>query len=86
MAATNAALCFDFALAADIPLQRIKKRGPGRKNRGPPKRSPLDRWCLRREHWSSTMMRDELSNHSAAGLSQAVHGGVAILLVSILPR
>jgi hypothetical protein len=31
-------------------------------------------------------MRDDFNTHSSAGLSQAAHGVVAILLVSILPR
>ena len=31
-------------------------------------------------------MRDDFYTHSSAGLSQAVHGVAAILLVSILPR
>ena len=31
-------------------------------------------------------MRDDLHTHFSAGLSQAAHGLVAILLISILPR
>ena len=31
-------------------------------------------------------MRDDFDTHFSAGLSQAAHGVVAILLVSILPR
>jgi hypothetical protein len=31
-------------------------------------------------------MRDDFDTHFSAGLSQAGHGVVAILLVSILPR
>jgi hypothetical protein len=31
-------------------------------------------------------MRDDFGTHFSAGLSQAEHGVVAILLVSILPR
>jgi hypothetical protein len=31
-------------------------------------------------------MRDDFYTHPSAGLSQAAHGVVAILLVSILPR
>jgi hypothetical protein len=34
----------------------------------------------------STTMRDDLHTHFSAGLSQAEHGLVAILLISILPR
>jgi hypothetical protein len=33
-----------------------------------------------------TTMRDDLHTHFSAGFSQAAHGVVAILLVSILPR
>jgi hypothetical protein len=35
---------------------------------------------------SANAMSDDYSTHSAAGLWQTVHGVVAILLVSILPR
>ena len=31
-------------------------------------------------------MRDDFNTHSSAGLTQAEHGVVAILLLSILPR
>ena len=46
----------------------------------------LDSRCPWRQHLTGTMMRDDLHTHFSAGLSQAEHGLVAILLISILPR
>ena len=40
-------------------------------------------WC---PHWYPNTMRDDFKTHFSAGLSQAEHGVVAILLLSILPR
>ena len=43
------------------------------------------RWCWC-PHWYPNTMRDDFNTHFSAGLSQAEHGVVAILLLSILPR